>query len=271
MNIDLRYKNLYWELAYAIQEYENKGIIDFEEVNNGVEELIDGAESCLEMINNRRKFNHKDFYRNLLKFANINGWSDYDYQHILELAYNKKFPGKAVIMTTMHDITTKTEGHGRSFDYWDEEIGIDLKIYYTVYANINPNHVYSISEIEQLLDENKIIIMYEEERKLGNENEEYTSEKYQEFETVEDEFFKVNGAYHPYTLKYIYNQIDKKKLLKLFKEHLQHINTELNYATDSKNSEFNTPKANIIISEYHDEFKERGYARRLSKLNNIKL
>ena len=271
MNIDLKYKNLYWELDYAIQEYEKNGNIDFEEINDGVEELIDGAESCLEMINNRRKFNNKDFYLNLLKFAHINGLSDYDYQHILELAYNKKFPGKAVIMTTMHDITTKTEGHGRSFDYFEEEIGINLKIYYTENANINLDHVYTIAEIEELLDENKVLIMYEEERKLGSEDEEYQSEKYQEFESIYDDFLKTTGAYYPYTLKYIYNSIPKRKLLSLFKEHLQHINTEINHITDPKRSEIISPKSNIVISEYSDEFKEKGYAKRLSKLNNTKL
>ena len=271
MNIDLRYINLYWELDAAIQEYKKSGMVDFSEINLEVEELIAGAESCLEMINNRRKMPDVVFYKKLLKFAYINSFNDFDYQHIIELMLNTKFSGQATILTTMHDSILKQEGHGRSFDSWFEEIGINLKIFYTEDANINRNHIYSITEIKSLLAEGKIAILYESERQLDYENEDYVKEEYQEFECTGDKIFVNSGKHNPYMLKYIRSHISTKQLLKLFKDHLQHVNSEINYVTDRKNYELDSFKSSVIASEYCDEFKEKGYAKRLAKLNNMKL
>ena len=131
MYIELVRQMLFWEMREAVERRENGEKVDFTEVNQRIEQLLHGAENCQEMINNRRKISDKDFYSMLNEFAYIGGWDDYDCYNVLEMAYNTKFAGYATINTTMHATVQKTEGHGRSFDWWDEEIGVNFRILYT--------------------------------------------------------------------------------------------------------------------------------------------
>lgn len=273
MNVDLmyRYINLYWELDWAINAYEKNNKIDFSKLNNGVEQILTGAESCLKILNERKKLTDEEFHNLLLKFAVINNWCDDDYRKILEIAYKKKFIGIENIMTSMHKTIRKSEGHGRDFSWWNDTMAINLKVVYTEDAKLNPKHVYSVSEIEKLVNENKIVILYEEERQQGTEWESYLIENYKKFEWATNEFFKKSGKYVPYTIKYIRSKTPKRKLLELYKKQLLHANSEINRVTDPKRSEIISPKSSIIVSEYYDEFKEKGYAKRLTRLNNVNL
>ena len=272
MNVDLSCKNLQWEVEGAARNFYDYGKINLSEINSGVEELINGAESCLSMITSERELTDEQFYESLLKFAFITEWSEYDCYHVLELAHNLKFVGDEVIKTTMHANVQKTEGHGRNFSWWDEEVGIDFRILYTEDFIVDYEHFYTIEEIKKLINDKKIIIVSEEKRNLAWDEKNYKEENYQRFDYAYDdysmkhEFFDKNGKFYPYTLKYIRSNFDKKELIKLFKEHLDHSNREIYGATHK--SSWNAKHFKKVAEEYSSEFKKQGYAKRLRKLND---
>lgn len=68
MHVGLSNKNLYWKVESAVQDFYDDGKINLSEINKGVEELIDGVESCLTMISNRKELTDEQFYEMLLNY-----------------------------------------------------------------------------------------------------------------------------------------------------------------------------------------------------------
>ena len=275
MNVSLKYKILYWKLEESARNFYDAGKINFSEINSGVEELIDGAESCLTMIYDRSMLTDEQFYEMLLKFAYIYDWNGYDCSCVLGLAHNLEFIGEAVIKTTMHANIQNTEGHGRDFSWWNEEIGIDFRILYTKDFTVDYDHFYTIEEIKKLIDTKQIIIICEENRNLAWEKSNYKKEEYQEFDYAYDDysmkyvFFNKNGKFYPYTLKYIRSIINEKTLLELFKDHLDHSRREIYGATHK--SCWTGDHFKKVAEEYSQEFKNQGYAKRLKRLNKFSI
>ena len=268
MNVELKERILYWEVEGIGNDFDDSEKIDFSEINSGVEEIIDGAEACLKMISDRKKLTNKEFYDLLLKFAFISNWNTYDCYKVLELAYNMNFVGDTVIKTTMHAIHQKTEGHGRSFSWWNEEVRINFKVAYTKDFKVDYEHAYSVDELRRLIDEKKILIISERSSDCDEKN--YKKEKYQRFDKPYDDyswkndFFGETGKYYPYTLRYIRSKLNKEKFLKLFKGHLENANKEIYEATHEECWDKSYKKA---IKAFSAEFEQQGYAKKLTKLN----
>ena len=275
MYVELIKQTLFWKMRDAVKKQENYEKVDFTEVNYIIEQLLHGAESCQEMINNRRKISDKDFYSMLNEFAYISDWNDYDCYNVLEMAYNTKFAGYATINTTMHTTIQKTAGHGRDFSWWDEEVGVNFKILYTEDFNVDYEHFYTINEIKKLVAEKKIIIVSERQRNLAWEEYNYKKEKYQAFNyaynyySMQYEFFNEGGKFYKYTLKYIKKKLNSRQLKKLFSEHLDHVEGEVYEATDSRNYDSDSSWAHTA-KEYSKEFEKCGYAKRLTRLKETK-
>lgn len=272
MYIELIKKNLYWEMREILDEYEDGRKVDYTQMNESVEELLHGAESCKEMINNRRNISDIDFYRRLKEFACISGWDEYDCYNVLEMAYNTKFAGYATINTTMHAVVQKREGHGRDFSWWDEEVGINFKILYTKDFKVDYEHFYTIEEIKKLIAEKKILLVSEEERSLAWEN--CKKQKYQRFEYAYDdynmkhEFFDETGKFYKYTLKYIRKKLNSRQLKKLYSEHIDHVEDEVYEATDGRNYGSDSTWVHVA-KDYSKEFEKCGYAKRLTRLKEL--
>ena len=271
MDVELNLLSTFWEMEDAVKAYEYNDDIDFDFVNKRIEELLHGAESCQEMINNRRKLSNEEFYKLLNNFGRVHAWNDYDCQKVLELACKTKFAGKEIIPTTMHTIIQKTEGHGRDFSWWDEEVGINFKIFYTEDFNFDNEHAYTKEEIKRLIEEKKIFLVSEAERNYPWDLEPYKEEEYESFECAYDdifskefEFLNEKGKYYKYTLQYIRKCLNKRKLERLFKNHMDHVNYEV-YSTT--NGQTNGSNWAHVASVYKNEFEEKGYSRRLQKLN----
>lgn len=272
MNVELDRRMLFWEMK-EIDEKSNEGEkIDFTKVNYVMEKLLNGAECCIEMITNRNNLSNKDFYDKLNQFAYISCWDEVDCYKVLELAYDTKFLGETVISTTMHTNVQKKEGHGHDFSWWNEEIGIDLRIIYSKDFNIEYDHFYTVEEIKKLIDEKKVVIISIMERDLSLGEENYKKESYQIFNCAFDdydmqyEFFNEGGKFYKYTLMYIKEKLTTEKLKELFSNHLKHTNSEVHdiIGTDGYGSDFGFS----IASKYSKEFENRGYAKRLKRLND---
>lgn len=274
MDIELIKKQIYWEFASIVEAYERGEKPNLSHIKYEVETLIHGAESCKEMIDNRKKISDKDFYEMLTEFADIDDWNDYDCYRVIEIACNTKFDGEVTLTTTMQHSVSKREGHGRDFSWWDEAVGVNLKVLYTKDFKFDYEHVYTVSEIKKLIDEKKILVICEEERSLDYEENDYQKEEYQSFDSVYDEysmeyeFFNEDGKFFPYTLKYIKKQVKNKKLKKLFSKHLEHVNNVINNTTSKSCCNKTTPY-NLATEECAKEFEQSGYTKRLKKLNKI--
>ncbi len=259
MKIDMTRNCLYWETQKAYVDLDVGNQINFNTFKNGIEELLYRTEICSKLISNIDKYSDEEFYNLLLSFAYIKEWDENDYYNVLGLAYNLKFIGDTVIKTSMHYNVQKSEGHGNNFSWWDEDMGIDLKVLYTEGFEVDEDHVYTVDEIKKLLDDKKIIILCEEERDFDFDEDSYEHEEYFMFDyAYEDyniyfEFFGEEGKYYKYTLKYIRSMVGKKELLKIYKEYL-------NYSI----KEINEIKSLINDSSIGEE-----YTKRLEKLNDL--
>ena len=269
MNVNLNNEQLYCEMKEIVQNYNNGKQVDYKDINSKIEKLLHGSESCIEMINNINTISDIDFYNKLEEFAHISEWNDDDCYSVIEMAYNIKFVGEDIIKTTMCEVIQQFEGYGDDYSYFDEEIGINLKILYTEDFKIDNNHYYRVEEIEKLINEKKIVVLCEEERDMGLNK--FKKESYHHFESAYDcysmkyEFFNENGKFFLYTLKYIKEQLSIKKLEELFNEYRKQINFEINEVINGNN--LNDKTWSLLAKDYSKEFENDGYALRLKKIN----
>jgi len=280
MNIDSFNGSIYWNLKEIVESYEKEGKIDFGEIDIEIEEMLYSLEDCLLMINCAEKISDVNYYNMLKGFAYISNWSDYDYYRVIEIANNQTYKAIGTIMTTMHSKYIKNEGRGRDFGYYNVETGINFRILYTEDAKIDFGHFYTIEEITRLIEEKRIVIICEEERNLSYDDE-YVVEEYYAFDCVFNdnvsrtiseinnyEFFHKDGKFYEYTLKYIKQTVDRKELLKIFKEYLGHVNGEINSVIKAYYG--NDGAWGIVCGECTKEFNDKGYVKRLQRLNSFK-
>ena len=266
MYVELIKEMIFFQWIEPLGQYKNGKKLDFTEVNQEIEKLLRGAESCQEMINNRRNVSDEAFYSMLKDFVYIKGWGYDDCNNVIAMAYNIEAVDDDIISTTMHEVI-------HPYRNVDEEIGIDLEILYTKEFKIDYNHFYTVAEIKKLIAEKKIIILTSRGRDLDKKNN-YKKENYKGFHEaytfpvfldydVKQAFFNKNRKYYKYTLKYIRNQLNSRKLKKLYSEYFEHVKREIHSVTDYHGP---NPAWVHVAKEYSKEFEERGYAKRLTRL-----
>ena len=258
MNISLKCRDLFWEIEESIMNYYDCNKNNFAKINAGVEELIAGAEACLKLVQDNNLSN-EEFYNLLLKFAYIDNWTTEDYYHVIALSNNIKVSSVDIIKTTMHK---------------NNEIGINFKILSSDDFINNHEYFYSIDTIKKLIKNKKIILISEEERIIINSKDEYNPEEYVSFalsfnkDSIKKDFFTKNGKYYGFTLKYIRNSLNKKKLLELYRTHLMHTNCEIDAITNKKS--WNDDNFKRLVKEYKSQYKKKDYNSRLTKLNEFR-
>ena len=295
MKFELNKTGLYWELYDAAEKYEEDDVLDLSDINSKVLKYISNAETCIDMILNRKRISNEQFYDMLLSFADIYDWDFKDSNNVINLYYNQEFITKDIrIYTTMHQKRRKTEGSGRDISWWTEDVAIILEIRRTKDTIIDESHIYTVEEIQKLIDEKKIVIIREYEmtskeyydvknnRFMPIENTNFKTEEYHKFDYVYNDyydrdervFFNKDKQFYPYTLKYIRKIANKRKLLKLYKEYLEFINDSIFEVTNDKQYERDEygggdESFKIVTEKYNKQFNKQGYAKRLKKLNDF--
>lgn len=270
MYIDLLKRELFGELEDLANNYREGKKVDFTRIKKEFEKILKGAEDCKNVIDNRRNITDKEFYDMLEEIAFIE-WDEEDYYKIIGKANNIEYVGDDTILTTMEQFVSTNE-ELEDVGYWDDETGISLKILYTKDFKIDDEHYYTIEEMERLIAEKKIFVIWEEQRTFYCD-EDFEPEKpksfgydYYESDEMERDFFTENGKYFLYTLKYIREKINTKSLKKLYNGHLQHLNAvneELTNESWRIEKEYQS-----VVRECKKEFEKSGYMKRIRKLNN---
>lgn len=269
MNIELLEKRLGYVHEQAISKYSKTGVVDVSNICKEIDDLLSGAEDWQRLF--KENISDEEFYKILTGMAFIMDWDEQDFLNIVRKYYGKKFVGSKTIETKMQKTVLRTGDRCNAlgkFDSWYEDVGINFIILYTEDANVSSAHIYSADEIRELIENNKIVLVTEKERKLFDSDK--GKEEYQIFDCAYHKeyslrnFLDENSKFYSSTLKYIRERLTTEKLKQLLDRNIQHINSEISQIIDC--GEESIPKEHIA-SECYIEFEAREYTRRLKKLN----
>ncbi len=104
-----------------------------------------------------------------------------DYLELFSRKYNKKYTCVIEIPTTMTFTDSATEGHGKSFDWWEQLYQVVLVAAISDDMDFDHNKVYSKKEIEKLVLEKTIILLEQKNKPMEEENENFRKEPFQYF------------------------------------------------------------------------------------------
>lgn len=119
----------------------------------------------------------EDFYKLLTKFYDINLDSD-DYLEILSQYNDKKYVNYGIIPTNMTFYDIVSEGHGKNFSWWEEELQACYHVAYSDNFKIDMDRLYTKDEIKELVSNKEIVILKEEDIPLTY-NDNFTYDKYE--------------------------------------------------------------------------------------------
>ena len=138
------------------------------------------------------KLSDKDLYKLLSKIYSIS-LSEKDYLKMLSMYNNKKYTSIYRIPTKMTFKSLATEGHGRSFDWWDQL----YQVYYVVAASdtfkFDYNKTYSKSEIKKLSSDKTIVLLNKVDKTVDYID--FTQQRYEEIPTLGINNFSDNSEF----------------------------------------------------------------------------
>lgn len=174
-----------------------------------VEKYLSISEKILEGLNDKnKKISDQEFLKSLEQLFFIY-LDEEKYLELFSEAFHKKFIGYTRINTNVLINDQKTEGHGKNFSWWIQRYRLIYKVMYTKDAQIDEKHYYTNSEIEKLINENKIIIVDVDSEYWDNMINSL-KEKYKSFKSyiIDEENLDKKSEYYKYVSEYIRNNID---------------------------------------------------------------
>lgn len=257
MNIEFNKPNLYYVF---LKNLHHNGDYVANLVSDNFQRNLVTIEKMQTLANSKGSPMSNEKYAQLLREVSTVYLDGKDYLKILSEKYCKNFIGFTTISTTMTRNTTITEGHGHSFDYWNEEIGTEFDIVYTDDANIEENHHYSIAEIKALIADKKIILIYERDVKDSLPRK---KEDYENFPVLNLYTIQYHGPLTPKYFKYLRKKITPERITRELRKYLE----ELEHDIESIHS-FSSPityENNIALKCYTSQ-ETNGYLKQLMKI-----
>lgn len=254
MKISFNIPNLSWEFIDKLRYMtpDNEAIIK-SRIETKINGYLDILSLIIKLINESNTLSDEEFL-NILKNVSDISFNKSDILEILSISYNKNFTNYQTIYTSMVSTTIETEGHGHSFDWWEEEVRTIYKVACEEDFQVDPDKSYSIKELQDLLDNKKIVIVKENAIELEEELE--NNEEYKHFEVINSlDFFHPESEFFLATIKYIKSYITKEKItsrLIRYVEKLEEDIEELEYISqrniylDEKTASTITPILNNI-------------------------
>lgn len=259
MKINYNIPNLSWEFIDKLRYMtpDNKTIIETK-IESKINEYLDTISLIIKLINETNTLSDEEFI-NLLKSVCDISFNKSDILEVLSIAYNKNFTNYQTIYTTMISTVVETEGHGHSFDWWEEDVRTIYKVACEEDFQVDPDKTYSIKELQDLLDNKKIVIVKENAIEL----EEYieNKEEYKQFKILDSStFLKKESEFFLSAIKYIKSYITKEKITSRLIRHIEKLEEdieELEYASQVHNYLFEETPSIIIPILNNINYQER--------------
>ena len=168
-----------------------------EEFKKGISKYISILKEFIE--SNFDRLTDVELYELLSKIYNIS-LDEKDYLKMLSKYNNKNYWFIDRMPTTMTYIGRATEGHGRSFDWWEQL----YQVYYVVATSdtfkFDYNKVYSKEEIKKLASDKSIVLLKKEEKAI-NDNKDFNQEEFELIPTLDIDLKSYSNNISEFVLK----------------------------------------------------------------------
>lgn len=210
----------------------------------------------------------KNLYELLSKIYCIS-FDEMDYLKILSKHNNKKYTHIHKLPTTMVFSDIATEGHGKSFDWWNEF----YQVYYVAATSdqfkFDHNKTYSKKEIKKLLSDKSIVVLKCDKKEI-DDNQNFVQEDYEPISplNINSENYIDNASTFisdNYGGKLIRKKLTKKVVLKDIKKIINILNNEIeDILSNAKSQDPYYLGTSIICKEWFESSEEK------KKYQNIK-
>lgn len=224
------------------------------------------------------KLTDKELYELLSKVYGISLDED-DYLKMLSKLNNKQYTFIHRIPTTMTFTGRATEGHGRSFDWWDQL----YQVYYLAATNntfkFDYNKTYSKEEIKKLSADKSIALLKREEEAIDN-NRDFIQEDYEPIPTLDIDIKGYGDNISSFVLdnyslfgQLLRKRFTKKNVLKDMKKMIDDLSEEMQEIfSDTQSSDPNYSGTARVCKEWFDSSSEKtqyqGIQKILKQTNN---
>lgn len=224
------------------------------------------------------KLTDKELYKLLSKVYGISLDED-DYLKMLSKLNNKQYTFIHRIPTTMTFTGRATEGHGRSFDWWDQL----YQVYYLAATSntfkFDYNKTYSKEEIKKLSADKSIALLKREEEAIDN-NRDFIQEDYEPIPTLDIDIKGYGDNISSFVLdnyslfgQLLRKRFTKKNVLKDMKKMIDDLTEEMQEIfSDIQSSDPNYSETARVCKEWFDSSSEKtqyqGIQKILKQTNN---
>lgn len=241
MKLNLYNINIFNELSFYGKEFNENEVLIFikKELNKKFKLLNKIIDVGIDNLSD------KDYYNFICDMYDISLDTN-DYLEIISNIKNKKYNNFIKIDTFMVQDGIQTEGHGKSFDWWNQKYYISYVIATAEGVDISENEQLSKKDIKSLIKDNSIVIVDEELSPLNFKIEK--CEKYTKFPMIsfnanydEDSFYYqtkmfgfVNEEKCSIIIPYLKKKLNKKRVLKDLRKNVIIIQNQVNELINNK-------------------------------------
>lgn len=156
-----------------------------------------------------------------------------DYLKLFSKKYNKQYNRVTKIPTNMTLIDRATEGHGRSFDWWDQLYQVEYDAAISNDTDFDYNKVYSKKEIEKLVSDKTIILLKQENSPIQKKDVDFNEESFQyfpiDFDITESGDIMSGFILDNYDLyiDMLRENITQRKILMDIRDYIVYLNSEI--------------------------------------------
>lgn len=224
------------------------------------------------------KLTDKELYELLSKVYAISIDED-DYLKMLSKLNNKQYTFIHRIPTTMTFTGRATEGHGRSFDWWDRLYQVYYRAATSNAFKFDYNKTYSKEEIKKLSANKSIALLKREEEAIDN-NRDFIQEDYEPIPTLDIDIKGYGDNISSFVLdnyslfgQLLRKRFTKKNVLKDMKKMIDDLTEEMQEIfSDTQSSDPNYSGTAKVCKEWFDSSSEKtqyqGIQKILKQTNN---
>ena len=212
-----------------------------------------------------KKLTDKELYDLLSTIYDIY-LDQFDYLKMLSIDNNKRYTKFWTIPTTMVFKSLVTEGHGRSFDYWEQP----FQAYYDVALSddfLPQSKPYTKEEIKDLIENKNIVLLKRREREF-NGGKDFNREEFEEFKTLDldlvnkhpDTSFRINSSVFANFAsfgKLLRKEFPKKRVLSDIREIIMDLNYDLEEVFQKGSDTPYCAKISILCEEWYEKSNEK--------------